>query len=264
MNNIRLASSPWGFRETSLEAQCAWLAQQGFEYICGQFAEFPGSFPPDSTPEELSAALKLAESHNLRYASVNANGDFMVRENLDKEIAVACRDIDNAARLQPEVIIVFAGWADRDDQAVYDQVSSALKTVAQHAAGHGLTVALENHGGLTRAVEQCNRILAAVQEPNIGLNYDPANFAMYGEDPRKALEHLDHPIVFTHFKSLRTVDGKKQYCRLREGQIDYLPILRRLQNRYNGVYALEYEEPADVFEGTLDDLHCLREWMKQL
>ena len=94
-----------------------------------------------------------------------------------------------------------------------------MKQVSQYAAKHNLTVALENHGGPTATAEQVNRILDGVDEPNIGVNYDPANFLMYGADPFDALKKLSHPIVFTHFKSLRKVKGKKEYCRIKDGVI---------------------------------------------
>ncbi|MBN1555257.1 MAG: sugar phosphate isomerase/epimerase [Phycisphaerae bacterium] len=264
MNPVTLTSSPWGFRLTPLEEQCQFLKSNGIEYICGQFAKFPGTMPVDIAPAKLDETLATVQKHGLSYASVNANGDFMVREDVEKEIALACADIDRAARLKPKVIILFAGWVDRDDDAVYDQVSAALKRVTRHAAKYNLTVGLENHGGLTRTAEQCNRILAGVDEPNIGLNFDPANFWMYDEDPLAAIKKIEFPIVFTHFKSLKRVDGKKEYCRLSEGEIDYPPILQWLADKYEGFYGLEYEEPSDVFEGTRDDLRQLNQWLENI
>ncbi len=264
MKRITWTSSPWGFRFTPLEEHCRFLQSLDIKHICGQFAEFPGTMPKDASPAVLKEALATVKRFSLSYASVNANGDFMVRENVDKEISLACADIDRAAQLKPKVIILFAGWVDRDDAAVYDQVSAALKQVAQHAARHNLTVALENHGGLTRTAQQCNRLLSAANEPNLGLNYDPANFLMYGEDPLAAVKQIEHPIVFTHLKSLRRVNGKKEYCRLNLGEIDYLPILRWLGEHYDGFYGLEYEEPSDVFEGTTDDLNSLNECLKNI
>jgi sugar phosphate isomerase/epimerase len=145
---------------------------------------------------------------------------------------------------------------------VYSQVADALKQVARHAAKHNLPVALENHGGLTTTAEQINRILDAVNEPNIGVNYDPANFLMYGEDPYRALQELKHPLLFTHFKSLKKQNGKKIYCRIVEGEIDYVPILKWLTKTYKGFYALEYEETSDVFAGSQDDLDSLKALLK--
>lgn len=260
MADIRWTTSPWGFRQTPLDVQCRWLKKMGIGYICGQcFAEATGLFDPEISDTEIARARELVEGYGLRYASFNGDGDFMVEKHVDKEIAACCRRIDVAAQFRPEVIIVFAGWQARDDGAVYDQVSAALRQVAEHAATYKLTVALENHGGLTRTPEQINRLLDKVRLDNIGVNYDPANFRMYGQDPLEALDALRHRIVFTHLKSLRTVGGKRSYCRVSEGEIDYLPILKRLQQSYTGFYGLEYEDTSDVIAGSEDDFKTLNE-----
>ena len=224
----------------------------------------PAPFLMDVSPEELDGILDLVGGYDLEYASVNVNGDFIVRQDVENEIATACRDIGRAERLAAKVVILFAGWVDRDDDAVYDQVSAALKRVARHAAEHGLPVALENHGGLTTTAEQCNRLVSAAGEPNLGINYDPANFLMHDEDPLRALEMLDVPIRFTRLKSVKRVDGRKEYCRLSEGEIDYLPILQKLRKTYDGICALEYEEPSDVLEGTADDMETLKGWLDEI
>jgi len=258
MKSIQWTSSPWGCRQTPLVDQCQWLKKMGISHICGQcFADAKGLFDPNITDKQIAEAKKLVASYDLKYASFNGDGDFMVEKDVEKEIDLCCRRIDIAAKFEPQVIIVFAGWQPRTDDAVYTQVALALKQVAQHAAKYKLTVALENHGGLTTTPEQVNRILDKVGEKNIGVNYDPANFLMYGQDPLAALKNIKHPIVFTHFKSVKKVDGKKVYCRISEGEIDYVPIFRHLKDTYNGFYALEYEEISDVFAGSEDDYKTL-------
>ena len=260
MDRIMLTSSPWGFRLIPLVEQCKWLKNMGIEHICGQFFEnMNGLFAPTITDQQITQSLLLVKKSALKYASFNANGDFSVENNVIDQIALSCNEIDKASKFDPKVIIVFAGWQDRDDGAVYEQVSNALKQVAKHAARYGLTVALENHGGLTATAAQINRILDKVDEPNIGINYDPANFLMYGADPLQSLQELKHPVVFTHFKSLKYIDAKKEYCRLSEGVIDYPPILKQLEAmHYSGFYALEYEDPSDVFDGSESDLKSLK------
>lgn len=258
LKDVQLASSPWGFRMMPLADQCQWLQSNHFKYICGQFAKFPGMFDMAMTDADIAAALKLVRSHGLSYASFNADGDFMVPSKVEDQVALCCSQIDRAAQFAPKVIIVFAGWQPITTNAIYDQVSAALKAVARHAARYQLPVALENHGGLTARAEQINRILDGAREDNLGVNYDPANFTMYGEDPLRELNALKHPLLFTHFKSVKIAGGKKVYCRIKEGSFDYPSILQALARRYQGLYAIEYEETADVLAGAQDDLYSLR------
>jgi sugar phosphate isomerase/epimerase len=263
MNHVQFASSPWGFREIPLKDHCQWLKDHGFRYICGQFAPFKGMLDLAISDEDIARTMNVVKSFGLGYASFNANGDFMVETGIEDQIEESCRSIDVAAKFHPTVLIVFVGWQPRSDPAVYTQVSSALKKVARHAAKYNLPVALENHGGLTATAEQINRILDAVDEPNIGNNYDPANFLMHGADPLDALKKLKHPLFFTHFKSVKHVNGKKVYCRLSEGEIDYVPILEILKKTYKGIYAIEYEEPSDVFAGSEDDYRTLKKLLQK-
>jgi sugar phosphate isomerase/epimerase len=263
MKSIQFASSPWGFRETPIKEHCQWLRDHGIRYICGQFAPFKGMFNLSISDAEILDAMTVVKSYGLSYGSFNINGDFMVEKGIEDQIAESCQSIDVAAKFHPKVLIVFAGWQPRNDPAVYVQVGEALKQVAKHAAKYDLPVALENHGGLTATAEQINRILDQVNEPNIGNNYDPANFLMYDVDPLDALKKLKHPLYFTHFKSVKHVGGKKVYCRLGEGEIDYVPILEVLKKTYKGIYGLEYEELSDVFAGSEEDFNTLKNFMKK-
>jgi sugar phosphate isomerase/epimerase len=241
--------------------QCQWLREHEIKHICGQFfQDMSGMFPLDQTVEQAKEACAKVHDQGLRYASFNASGDLMVKEGLQKEIDLACHQIDMASIYQPKVIVIFAGWQNRNDDAVYQQVSQSLKKIARHAAQYGLTLALENHGGLTTTPQQVDRIIQGIDEPNVGVNYDPANFEMYGTDPLEALKQLQSPIVFTHFKSvMKDKQGKKVYCRLKDGYIDFAPIIDLLHQRdYDGFWAIEYEEPADVCQGSEDDLYALK------
>lgn len=257
MKKLKWISSPWGFRKTPFDVQCDWMVKMGLKHICSTCQcgpDMPGLLSPQITPAEAKVIREKLASQGLGVASFNGDGDYMVSQNIDAEIATTMHRLSIAAALGAKVLIIFAGWQPREDAAVYAQVASVIKTVAQEAKKSGITVALENHGGLTATIEQCNRILSAVNEPNVGLNYDPANFLMYGQEPLDALKRLEHPVVFTHLKSLKiNGGGKKEYCRLDDGVIDYAPIMKKLLAEYDGFYGLEYEETADVFDGSEAD-----------
>lgn len=258
--SIRIASSPWGWRRTPFARQCRWLADHRLGLACGQFfAGEIGTMPLQPRPQELSAAAATARAHGLGFASINANGDFMVDTGIAVQVDAACADIARAAALRPEVIIVFAGWQPRSGAAVEAQIAAALREVCACAAGFGLQVALENHGGPTTTAAQVNRLLDAAAAPNLGVNYDAANVLFYGQDPLAFLRELRHPVAFTHCKSVRHVGGKAEYCRIRDGMIDYRPLLALLAERgFAGIHAIEYEDTADIEAGSADDLADLR------
>lgn len=265
---VRIASSPWGFRRTSPAGQCSWLRRHGLGLRCGQFfAGEPGLMDPADRAAAVGEAAALARAHGLGWASCNAGGDFLVdASRLDAEIATACADIAAMSVLAPEVIIVFAGWQPRSGPAAEDQAARALRAIAGFASGHGLRVALENHGGLTATAAQTNRILDRAASPGLGVNFDAANALFHGADPLEFLRGLRHPVLFTHCKSLRRdPDGRPAYCRIRDGVIDYRPILEHLAvGGYAGIHAIEYEDPADAEAGSADDLADLRSLLAEV
>ena len=169
-----------------------------------------------------------------------------------------------AAALGARIFRVFGGWLAEKEATdkTYGQISGALTEVGRVAAAHGITVAMENHGGVTRTGAQCARILAGVKVANVRLNDDPANFAFHHEDPYQALTAVKDRVVFTHFKNCREESGVMKYCRLKDGSIHYGPIFRELRTTYHGAWCLEYEEAHDVEAGTRDDLSFLKEYSR--
>ena len=58
-------------------------------------------------------------------------------------------------------------------------------------------------------------------------------------------------------------NGKTKYCRLKDAEMNYPSIIKKLLSFYSGYYLLEYEEPSDVEEGSKDDLAYLRRMIKK-
>lgn len=257
---IRLASSPWGFRTTPFDRQCRWLSGHGLGLVCSQcFAGAPGLIDPAIDAAGFARIAATARAHGLAWASFNAGGDFMVETGVAAQVDQACADIVRAAALRPEAIIVFAGWQPRSGAVVEAQIATALRDVAACAAGFGLRMVLENHGGATATADQVNRLLDAAAAPNLAVNFDAANALFHGADPLDFLRGLRHPVAFTHCKSVRRQGGANAYCRIRDGVIDYRPILALLAERgFAGIHAVEYEETADAEAGSADDLADLR------
>jgi sugar phosphate isomerase/epimerase len=120
MKNIRFASSPWGFRETPLIEQCKWLDKMGFRHFCGQCGkDMRGLFPQDMSATQIEQARQVLKDYGLGCASFNGDGDFMVKKDVEEQVDLCCKRIDLATHFDPEVIIVFAGWQPREDDAIY-------------------------------------------------------------------------------------------------------------------------------------------------
>jgi sugar phosphate isomerase/epimerase len=208
-----------------------------------------------------------AESHGLTILEAAGGGDYTLPD-VSAEVAKTVLHLDILKRLGGRYLRIFAGWIDPKlaTASTYRRVNVALRRIAQEAHMRDLNVIVENHGGITRTAEQINRLFRGIREENIGLNFDAANFFMYGVDPQRALARLRVPILFIHCKNVKETEGKKVYCRLDEGLVDYPALLRELIKKrgYRGPLCLEYENPSDAEAGTLEDKGTLLGWFRFL
>jgi len=240
----KFTSSCWGFRFWDFPKYCRFMKEIGTSDICAMFKE-PNDFPLGIPKNEkaVKEALKIGEDNGVKFLEISYAGE------VEKEIELA-------TLLGVKYYRVCTVWEESEEQLA--KTIEMLKRIGELAEKKNLEVVVENHGGLMRTGKMCRRLLEGVALPNVKLNYDPANFLYYGEDPVSALDDVLPFVGFTHFKSVKYQDGKPMYCRLKEGVIDYRKIFAKLLPVYDGYIGLEYEEPSDVVEGTLDDLNYIK------
>ncbi len=99
------------------------------------------------------------------------------------------------------MIRIFAGSVPRD--ATEDQVAAwameGIKESLPYAAKTGVTLALENHGGITATPQQILKLVRAVDGPNFSVNLDTGNFR--GEDPYAEIAELAPYAVTVQIKT---------------------------------------------------------------
>lgn len=104
----------------------------------------------------------------------------------------------------------------------------------------GVTLAVENHWGLTRTAEGLLRLANAVTSPYFGVLMDTGNFL---EDPYEKLRQIAPKTVFVQAKAY---PGGGEWYTLK---LDYVRIAKILREAgYSGYVSLEMEgkEPADT------------------
>jgi sugar phosphate isomerase/epimerase len=80
----------------------------------------------------------------------------------------------------------------------YIAVCEMVRRIADHAAAHGQTFALETGQEPAHVLQ---RFLKDVDRPNVGINFDPANMILYGTgDPIEALKILGAEVLSVHAK----------------------------------------------------------------
>ena len=128
---------------------------------------------------------------------------------------------------------------DSEHQAVLELV----RRVCDHCAGNGQTFALETGQEPAAALLE---FLRAVERPNLGVNFDPANMILYGSgDPMEALRTLGGHLLTVHCKDGTWPEAEGEWGRetpLGDGDVGMQQYVRTLREiGYEGPLVIERE-----------------------
>jgi sugar phosphate isomerase/epimerase len=212
-------------------------------------------FPPDVNAEYLHRLQQHAFRLGLDVSGTSVGNNFCLPAGpkRDEQLALVRTWVDRAAELDAPVIRIFAGnvpKGDDEDQAV-ERAIEGIRASLPYAAEKGVTLALENHGGITATPEKILRLVKAIDAPNFGVNLDTGNF--HGLDPYAELAELAPYAVNVQVKTEVSPQGKKKEDADLGRLID---ILR--EARYSGYVVLEYEAQEDPMTAVPKHIKALR------
>jgi L-ribulose-5-phosphate 3-epimerase len=171
-----------------------------------------------------------------------------------KEVADVRQWVDVAERLGAGHIRVFGGRVPKgatEEQAA-GWAAEVLTRAAEYAGSKGITLGLENHGGVTEKAATIIQIVKQVNSPWVGINLDTGNFRT---DAFRQIEMcLPYAVNFQVKSEITGEDGKRQPS-------DWDRIIKMAAaSGYQGYLALEYEakeEPATAVPRLLGELRRL-------
>ncbi|MCO6456226.1 MAG: sugar phosphate isomerase/epimerase [Pirellulaceae bacterium] len=147
---------------------------------------------------------------------------------------------DHAEVLGAPVIRVFAGRVPKDvePQVLHRWMVDGLQECCDYAAGRGVFLALENHGGPTATADGLLALVRDVNSPWFGVNLDTGNF--HTADPYGDLERVASYAVNVQVKV--TISGPDKNSQ----PTDYGRLAAMLRKvGYQGYVVLEYEESGN-------------------
>ena len=194
-------------------------------------------------PETGKAYLNDLKRHLLRrglsLAGTAIGGSFCnaTEDDRQKHAEFTKEWLDISARLGSPCLRVFAGPAPEGhtEQEAFDWAVAGLKDCATLAQQLGVTIGLENHGGLTGTAAGLIKILKAVKSDWVAALLD---FGNYSQDPYAEFEMTAPYTVMTHAKPTSDFAGKRDY-------VDYRRVRDIMAKAgYRGFLSIEYEEPG--------------------
>jgi len=176
--------------------------------------------------------------------------------------ALIRRRIDFAAALGADTIVLgchHLALAHRGANAGLEETAeqrqartgiyAMLRDVGDYAAPKGIRIALEIHGGVTANADEALRTMAAVNRPNVGINFDTANILYYNETldtagGAEALRRLAPHVFHVHLKDIRRGATRAQNIlpRLGTGEVDFPSVFSILHAaEFYGPFSFEVE-----------------------
>ncbi|HET6576255.1 MAG TPA: sugar phosphate isomerase/epimerase family protein [Fimbriiglobus sp.] len=195
--------------------------------------------------EETDAYLDKLKAHaaakKLAISGVPVGNDFCQRDEAKRKKAVEHVKTwtRHAARLGAPTVRIFAGNVPKGDTLGQAQkrVVAAVEECCEVAEKLGVTLALENHGGITATPEQLLALVKPVKSPALGVNIDTGNF--HTADPYADVAKIAPYGVVCQVKTELSRNGKWESA-------DLGRMVRILKDaNYHGYVALEYEAKED-------------------
>jgi len=186
--------------------------------------------------EAVDDVLAELERNKLRAASLAAPCD--ASQDAGVDAFAATRPVFEELEAPIAFVSVKQGDASLGD------CYARLRRMAEAAASHDVTIAVETHEPFGHNADVALRMLEAVDHPNLRLNFDTGNIYYYNEnvDALEQLRRVAPYVVAVHLKD--TMGGYKEwnFPALGMGVVDFRGLIGLLNERgFHGPFAMELE-----------------------
>ena len=218
--------------------------------------EILGFLLQELSREQLHELKRLAMRRGVAIVPVSANHNFVQPdpEERRRQVDIVARWVDAAHELGAPVVRAFGGrWNTLDwhafmaargeeppaegytDEDAYAWSVEAFRVAGYYAGRKGVTLAVENHWGLTGRAAGVLRLVEETGSPWLGVALDTGNFP-YVDDMYAEMAELVPRAVMVHAKTYR--GGGLHYA----VEVDYRRVAAMLrQAGFRGYVSLEHE-----------------------
>ncbi len=170
---------------------------------------------------------------------------FNARFGYKEQPEVLERAMELARVFETDKIRVFSFWRIEKPAQVFDLVVSDLRKALERAKKRDIKLLLENeHDCNIATAAESVKLLGAIQDPYLGLNWDPGNAYAAGEKPYPGGYNLlpKNRILHMHVKDAKRnpATGESDWAAMGKGDIDYVGQFKALmRDGYSHAVSLE-------------------------
>lgn len=205
-------------------------------------------------PKRWPEARQVIEDAGLTMPMMCCSPDFTHPDRAfrQKQIDLEKGWIDMTAALGGQFCRVLSGQRrpeiSRQDGIRY--AAESIKACIPHAAGRGITLILENHykdnywtyPEFAQKTEVFCDLVDQIHSPHFGVNYDPSNTILAGEDPLELLRRIKRRVVTMHASDRYLIEGTIEDLRREEDSVGYAKRLRHGEigkglNDYDAIFS---------------------------
>ncbi len=214
----------------------------------------PQHLPRDVSDETVEQAARALGKQGLEAVTLCTYlGEFAAKsdEESERDLDDLLRYLDIAEALDCDMIRVMPGGPHDPRDAREDHWGRAAHYLAEccdRALPRGLGIVVENNRGLSATLDFTLELVAMVDRPNLGINYDPGNLYRMGKYYAiEALERLGDLVWNVQVKDADKSTGEDRWqLLLGEGQVDYESIVSWLvETEYDGFLSAECHREPD-------------------
>jgi sugar phosphate isomerase/epimerase len=215
--------------------------------------EFYSGFVDLKQPSRWPAARRAAETHGLSVPMLCCSPDFTHPDPdfRHQQIQLEKSWIDMAAALGATFCRVLSGQRrpEISRQQGIQYAADCIQACLPHAAQNGITLVIENHykdnywqyPEFAQKMDVFCELVNRIDSPHFGVNYDPSNTFLAGEDPLELLRRIKHRVRTMHASDRYLAEGTLEDLRREEDSVGYAKRLRhgvigRGLNDYDAIF----------------------------
>jgi sugar phosphate isomerase/epimerase len=200
--------------------------------------EFYTGFRELADPKMWPESRRIAEDRGVAIPMLCCSPDFTHPDPAfrQKQVDAEKRWIDMGVVLGAKFCRVLSGQrrpeVSREDGLRY--AADGIRACLSHAQARGITLVLENHykDGYWEHPEFAQRmdvfcdLVGRIEHPNFGVNYDPSNTILAGEDPLELLRRVKQRVRTMHASDRYLAEGTIEDLRREEDVTGYAKRLK--------------------------------------